>query len=97
MSILNGILQEEYDRLNRVIYRIEQELSELPKGYISEKKINGKVYYYLQYRENGRIKSIYLKGDDIELYRSLINHRNELRTKLKQLQGDRKKIEKILD
>lgn len=96
MSVLNGILNEEYDRLNRVIFRIEQELSELPKGYISEKKINGKVYYYLQYREDGKLKSVYLKGDDIMSYRSLIEHRNELRSKLKELQLDRKKIEKVL-
>lgn len=96
MSVLNGILNEEYDRLNRVIFRIEQELSELPKGYISEKKINGKVYYYLQYRENGKLKSVYLKGDDIMSYRSLIEHRNELQSKLKELRLDRKKIEKVL-
>ena len=97
MSVLNGILYEEYDRINRVIFKIEQELSDLPRGYISEKKINGKVYYYLQYRENGKLKSVYLKGEEVVSYRSLIDHRNELQSKLKELQADRKKIEKVLD
>ena len=97
MSVLNGVLHEEYDRINRVILRIEQELRDLPRGYISEKKISGKIYYYLQYREDGKLKSFYLKGEEIISYRRLINHRNELQSKLKELQADRKKLEKILD
>lgn len=97
MSVLDAVLREEYVRVNRIIARIEQELGELPKGYISEKKINGKTYFYLQYKENGKVRSIYLKGDDIVMYRNLIAHRNDLREKLKALQADKKKLEKILD
>lgn len=97
MSILDAVLREEYERVNRIIARIEQELGELPRGYISEKKINGKTYFYLQYKENGKVKSVYLKGDDIVMYRNLIAHRNDLREKLKALQIDKKKLEKVLD
>ena len=44
MSILNDIMREEYERMNRLIPRIEAEIEELPKGYISEKKIKGGTY-----------------------------------------------------
>jgi hypothetical protein len=97
MSILNDLMREEYDRLNRVISRMEIEISELPKGYISEKRINRCIYYYLQFRENGKVKSIYLKSEEIDQYRRLISYRNELTAKLKELQADKKKLEKVLD
>lgn len=96
MSILDGVMREEHDRLNRIIAKIEQEIEELPKGYISEKKINGKSYYYLQFRENGKVKSIYIKKDEVDAYRDLIARRNELIIKLKGLKADRKKLEKVL-
>ena len=31
MSILDAVLREEYERVNRIIARIEQELGELPR------------------------------------------------------------------
>ena len=51
MSVLDDVLKEEYNRSKKIIKLIEDELNSLPKGYISKKKINGKVYYYLQKRE----------------------------------------------
>jgi len=96
MSILDGIMREEYDRLNRVINRIEIEIEQLPKGYISEKRINQILYYYLQFRENGKVKSVYLKSDEVESYRKLIARRNELIQNLKEMQVDRAKLERVL-
>lgn len=96
MSILDGVMREEYDRLDRIIAKVEQEINELPKGYISEKKISGKSYCYLQFRENGKVKSVYIKKDEIDAYRSLIARRNELIIKLKGLKADRRKLEKVL-
>ena len=34
------------------IYELENEIALLPKGYISNKKIGGKVRHYLQWSEN---------------------------------------------
>ena len=96
MSVLDGIMREEYDRLNRVINKLQIEIEHLPKGYISEKRINQRLYYYLQYRENGKVKSVYLKSDEVEAYRNLIARRNELLVKLKVLQADRAKLERVL-
>ena len=96
MSILDDVMLEEYNRINRIINKIDEELNELPKGYISKKKINEKIYYYLQYREANKIKSKYLKGDDVKIYINLIEHRNELLSKKKGLQVDKHKLEKVL-
>lgn len=96
MSILDGVMREEHDRLSRIIAKVEQEINELPKGYISEKKINGKNYCYLQFRENGKVKSVYIKNDELDAYRDLIARRNELIIKLKGLKDDKKKLEKVL-
>lgn len=96
MSILDGVMREEYDRLNRIIAKVEQEIKELPKGYISEKNIHGKKYYYLQYREDDKVRSVYLKKGELDTYRDLIDRRNELMGKLKELKADRKKLERVL-
>lgn len=96
MSILDGVMREEYDRLSRIIAKVEEEINELPKGYISEKKINGKNYCYLQFRENGKVKSVYIKNDELDAYRDLITRRNELIIKLKGLKADKSKLEKVL-
>ena len=44
--------------------KLKKELEQLPAGYISKKNINGNPQYYLQWRENGKMKSKYIsKGD----------------------------------
>ncbi len=96
MSILNGIIQEEYDRLNQAIYKLELEIEHLPRGYISQKIINQRLYYYLQFRENGKVKSVYIKRDEVEVYRKLITRRNELLVNLKSMQANRMRLEKAL-
>jgi len=57
MEILNGVLKEELERLKNLKKHYVQEMSKLPKGSLIRKKINGNIYYYLNYR-NGK-KSIF--------------------------------------
>ena len=40
-----------------MIEDLEIQISMLPIGYISKKNINGNVYYYQQWTENGKVKS----------------------------------------
>lgn len=58
--------------------RLKQEFDTLPVGYISQKNINGKVQYYLQWRENGKLKSKYIRKGDLETVREQIARRKEL-------------------
>ena len=96
MSVLDVVMKEEHDRISRVIANIESELQQLPKGYISEKKINGNIYYYLQHREDKKMKSKYISKDDVESYRILIAHRKELESDLKEMKDEKRKLERVL-
>lgn len=66
--------------------RVEKRISELPPGYISRKNIKGKTQYYLQWRENGRIKSKYIRAEDVDNVREQISERKSLELRLKELQ-----------
>lgn len=50
-------------------------LSELPDGYISEKKISGKVYPYLQKRTRGKMQSHYIKAEQLPKVRAALSTR----------------------
>lgn len=66
--------------------RIGKRISELPIGYISKKMIKGKTQYYLQWRENGKIKSKYIRAEEAESVREQIEERKKLQERLKELQ-----------
>lgn len=68
------------------IEKIREELKELPKGYISNKNIGGKIRHYLQWSENGKIKSRYIKESEYEEIRAQIERRKELNALLKTLE-----------
>lgn len=75
------------ENISSEIQQIERELSMLPTGYLSRKVINGKERYYLQWNENGKIKSKYVKECDLSYVREQVNHRKELQVKLKDLRS----------
>ncbi len=96
MSIIQIVMQEEKERIDKIIHHLEAELDTLPKGYISEKRIKGTIYYYLQHRENHKMKSVYLKKAEVSTYRSLIAHRKDLEKELKLMKSEKAKLEKAL-
>ena len=61
---------------------LEERIAQLPTGYISKKKIRGKECYYRQWKENGKIKSEYIKRDDVDYFVNLINERRQLQEEL---------------
>lgn len=69
------------------ISALEKELSESPVGYISRKVINGKERFYLQWTENGKVKSRYIKTDELESVRTSVERRKQLQMKLKELRA----------
>lgn len=58
MSI-KGVLREELDNSLRMQERYEQELAKLPRGSLVKRRIRGHEYYYLVYREDGKVRSVY--------------------------------------
>lgn len=72
------------DVLNE-LSKIEEELKNLPSGYISKKNILGKTRFYLQWSEDGKKKSKYIEKDAVETVMKKIERRKELEKKRKEL------------
>lgn len=75
------------DSIQKQISKIEKELSECPTGYISRKMIGGKERLYLQWTENGKLKSRYIKESEREKICASVERRKLLQEKLKELKA----------
>ena len=73
--------------IQELVEKLEKEICTLPVGYISKKKINGKIQHYHQWTENGKIKSKYIKNFELEDLEAKINYRRKLQDKLKEVKN----------
>ena len=69
--IIKSVLKEELANSCRMKLRYEQDLAKLPRGSLVRRIIKGREYYYLVYREEGKVKSDYMgrSVSDAELNR----------------------------
>ena len=95
MSVLDSVLQEEYERSERMKSEMESELNELPKGYISKKKIAGKSYYYLQQRVKMKIVGTYVPPEELAVIKKQIDRRKQLEESIRELKANMKKIRRV--
>ena len=65
---------------------IEKEIADLPRGSITEKKINGGSYYYHRWYESGKRHEKYVSGEDAKIISEQIKYRKELEKRLKDLE-----------
>ena len=65
---------------------------ELPRGYISKKIIKGKNYSYLQYFENGKKVSKYIKEKDLPELEKQLKKSEEVHEKLVKYESTSKKM-----
>ena len=77
--------------INKRIVELENEIAILPQGSINIKKIKGKEQPYLQWRENGKSKSKYIKKDEREQIIAGVERRKQLQDELREL----KKLEVV--
>jgi hypothetical protein len=81
MDIMKGLAREELENSIRIKKAYEDALKNLPKGALSRKKINGKEYYYLFYRESPKkVRSRYLgklSDKEVKKYQEKIRKRRE--------------------
>lgn len=68
--------------------RLTEELAALPKGYISKKTIKGNTQYYLQWREDGKLKSKYIRKDDLASMEQKIARRKEIEPIMERLRSE---------
>lgn len=76
----------EKERLEELT-KLQAEIENLPKGYISTKTVRGNTYYYHQWSESGKKKSRYLKADEVEPLKEQITRRKELQAQVKLLRS----------
>ena len=67
------------------ISELEKQIAKLPLGYVIEKIINGKKYYYQQWKENGKTKNRCISEDEANLFKPQIEERKKLQKELKAL------------
>ena len=77
--------------INKRIVELENEIAILPQGSINIKKIKGKEQPYLQWTENGKSKSKYIKKDEREQILAGVERRKQLQDELREL----KKLEVV--
>lgn len=96
MTIMEGVFWEEYDRLKRMKRAFTEDYNKLPKGYISEKKINGRTYYYLQWREGKKIRSRYIKPDELEDLQKQLALKKQIKESLDSIEANFMLLKRVL-
>lgn len=71
---------------------LEREIAELPEGYVSRKVIRGRERFYRQWYEDGKVRSKYIRDEDLESVRAAIARRKECQSRLATL---RRSIERM--
>lgn len=66
------------------IEELEKKIEALPRGTIVTKNIDGKPYFYQQYKENKKTVSNFLTNDEAEKMRTQIEKRRQLQKKLRE-------------
>lgn len=82
MKVIKGILAEELANSLAMQKNYERELGKLPKGSLTKKTIKGHEYYYLQVREEGKVRFIYkgkLPDKEIKRYEEAKQYRAQYR------------------
>lgn len=94
--LIETVIHREAKRNKQMIMQYESLLSDLPKGSIVCRK---NEYYYLKYRENGKVCDKYLGKDSpkIEEMREKLAQRKHCEEMLTALHQERRAIQKILE
>lgn len=92
-KVISGMLQDEMKRCQEMLSNLEESVSKLPRGVLNKRekryKDNVYSYYYLKYREEGKVYNKHISKNKVqELLRKI-----ELRKKYeKEIQSYKKKI-----
>lgn len=99
MSVVIDVIQEEADRLKSLIRLYGDKITDLPRGSISEKPRGNRMYCYLAYRKDGKVKFEYIgsrDSDKVLMLRSQIEQRKKYENKRRESMINLKQIERLL-
>ena len=99
MKVIQSVLKEELANSLAMQKSYQRELAKLPKGSLVKKNIKGHVYYYLVYRDNGKVRFDY-KGkpseQEIIKYHQAKEYRAKYRKMLSEVKQQIKYLRRIL-
>ncbi len=96
LSIVKTELLDQYMKYKDSIEIYQHKIDTCTKGYITTKRIKGKSYPYLQWRNKGRICSKYIDPDKVALFQEDIVIRKQYEANLKEIKKAIKEIESFL-
>ncbi len=95
MSVLQGVLFEEIERLERVISNYKEKLSSLPRGSIFVRKMGKSSFVYRKRKENGVVISEYLGNFDDQEVKKQIELSEEYKRVKQNIRSARMELEKL--
>ena len=99
MKVIQSVLKEELANSLAMQKSYQRELAKLPKGSLVKKNIKGHAYYYLVYRDNGKVRFDY-KGkpseQEINKYHQAKEYRAKYRKMLSEVNRQIKYLRSIL-
>ena len=97
ISMLKSELLDQYRKCKSGIQSYQSKIDEdCLRGYISSKKIKGKTYNYLQWMEDGNIKSKYINPEHLNILQENIQLRKKYESSIKRLESMAKEIENFV-
>ena len=99
MPYILGVLEEEHERLINQKNDYMAILKELPRmgGSIVKKTISGHIYHYFAYREGKKVKTDYIKNNNVDEFKKKIAERDRIRRIISGIDSDIEVIEKALN
>ena len=76
-------IKEQKEYYSKEKARLKEEMSKFPKGSIQERIVNNNTYYYLQYRERGKIQQDYIGNKVDPEFKKQIDARQAIQSELK--------------
>ena len=67
MSFISATIKREAQKMAALLGLYETQLAAMPKGSLRVKERNGKSYYYLSYRKDGKVVTDYVGNDETVL------------------------------
>ncbi len=97
MSVRMSLLSKEESRNEKMLSAYNQELETLPKGTLNAKKIGNKIYYYLIFRDGGKVVTKYVGKDEESLIpiREQLERRKQVEEMIKKLKAEKIQIKKL--
>lgn len=96
MSYIASVIEREAERMSALLVLYEDQLAALPKGSLRSKERNGRRYFYLSYRKNGKVVTDYVGTDEalLDTLREQLKRRQDIEQLSKALKHELRRMNK---